>query len=334
MIITPQEFEKSILKGTIPQVCYLYGEEPFLVERAARMLLDKAIDPSLKDFNLNVYFGNESKGVDIVDSAQTLPMFAERRAVLVKRAEQLKAESLEVLLPYIQNPANSTCLLLTGTRIDQRKKFFLELKKHGALVEYKRLYDNKLTGFIQSESLKNGKPIDSAAAEMLAALIGNNLQELSSQIEKLLVYVGKRAGISVDDVRAMASSSKAFSAFELAKYLGLRDLPNSIKSLDALFLNGEETPMILGALTQHFRKLWRIRELLDEKKPHADIGRELNIHSFFLGEVVQQARNFTRSDLKRIFDEFYRCDVESKSGGHPYSLMHGLVMGICRGELR
>jgi DNA polymerase-3 subunit delta len=332
--MTPQEFEKSLSKGAIPSLCYLYGEEPFLVERAVRMLLDKAIDPSLKDFNLNVYFGNESKGVDILDASQTLPMFAERRAVLVKRAEQLKAESLEVLLPYIQNPSNSTCLLLTGTRIDQRKKFFLEFKKHGVLVEYKRLYDNKLKGFIQSESAGNGKQIDSAAAELLAALIGNNLQELSSQMEKLLVYTGKRTLISVDDVRTMACNSKAFSAFELAKYLGLRDLSNSIKSLDALFLNGEEAPMILGALTQHFRKLWRVRELLDGKKPQADIGRELNIHAFFLGEIVQQARNFTRSELKRIFDEFYRCDVESKSGGQPYSLIYGLAMGICRDELR
>jgi DNA polymerase-3 subunit delta len=331
--MTPQEFEKSFSKGTFPPVCYLYGDEPFLVERAARMLLDKAIDASLKDFNLNVYFGNESKGVDIVDAAQTLPMFAERRAVHVKRAEQLKAESLEILLPYIQNPASSTCLLLIGTKIDQRKKFFLELKKHGVLVEYKRLYDNKLTDFIQSESLSHGKPIDSAAAELLAALIGNNLQELSSQIEKLLVYSGKRARISVDDVRTAASSSKAFTAFELAKFLGLRDLPNSIKSLDALFLNGEETPMVLGALTQHFRKLWRVRELLDAKIPQADIGKELNIHAFFLGEIVQQARNFKRSELNRIFDEFYRCDVESKSGGQPYSLMHGLLFAICVGNM-
>lgn len=332
--MTPQEFEKSISKGLIPPVCYLYGEESFLVERAARMLLDKAIDHSLKDFNLNVYFGNESKGVDIVDSAQTLPMFAERRAVIVKRAEQLKAEALEALLPYIQNPATSTCLLLTGTKIDQRKKFFLELKKHGELVEYKRIYDNKLTAFIQSEALSHGKPIDSAAAELLAALIGNNLQELSSQIEKLLVYAGKQARISVDDVRTMASSSKAFTAFELARYLGLRDLHNSVRSLDALFLNGEEAPMILGALTQHFRKLWRVRELLDARKSDADIGRELNIHTFFLGETVRQARNFSRSELKRIFDEFYRCDLASKSGGQPYSLIHGVVMGICRDELR
>jgi DNA polymerase-3 subunit delta len=329
--MTPQEFETSLKKGTIPTVCFLYGEEQFLVERAVHGLLERAIDPTLKDFNLNVFFGNESKGVDIIDAAQTLPMFAERRAVLVKRAEQLKADALEVLLPYILNPASGTCLLLTGTKIDQRKKFFLEFKKHGVLVEYKRFYDNKLSGFIQSEAVAQGKPVETAAAELLAALIGNNLQELSSQIEKLVVYAGTKPRITVDDVRTMASSSKAFTAFELAKFLGLRDVPNSIRSLDALFLNGEEAPMMIGALTRHFRQLWRVRELLDKKMPQSDIGRELNINAFFLGDIVAQARNFTIRELQRIFDEFYRCDVASKTGGLPYTLMHGLAMGICTG---
>jgi DNA polymerase III subunit delta len=329
--MTPQEFETSLKKGSIPTVCFLYGEEQFLVERAVSMLLERAIDPSLKDFNFNVYYGNESKGVDIIDAAQTLPMFSERRAVLVKRAEQLKAEALETMLPYIQNPAAGTCLLLTGTKIDQRKKFFLEFKKHGVLVEYKRFYDNKLSGFIQTESVAQGKPIETAAAELLSALIGNNLQELSSQIEKLVVYAGTKPRITVDDVRVMASNSKAFTAFELAKFLGLRDLPNSIRSLDALFLNGEEAPMMIGALTRHFRQLWRVRELLDKKMLPADIGRELTINAFFLGEIISQARNFSRRELKRIFEEFYRCDVVSKTGGQPYTLLHGMTMGICTG---
>ncbi len=329
--MTPQEFETSLKKGVVPTVCFLYGEEPFLVERAARMLLERAIDPSLKDFNFNVFFGNESKGVDIIDSAQTLPMFAERRAVLVKRADQLKAEALEIMLPYIQNPSPGTCLLMTGTKIDQRKKFFLELKTHGVLVEFKRFYDNKLAGFIQSESVAQGKQIEGAAAELLSALIGNNLQELSSQIEKLVVYAGAKPRITVDDVHTMASSSKAFTAFELAKYLGLRDVANSIRSLDALFLNGEDAPMMIGALTRHFRQLWRVRELLDKKIPTPDIGRELSINSFFLGDIIAQARNFPRRDLKRIFEEFYRCDVSSKTGGLSYGLMHGLAVGICTG---
>lgn len=329
--MTSQEFETSLRKGKIPTVCFIYGEEQFLVERAVNATIQKAIDASLKDFNFNLFYGNESKGVDIIDAAQTLPMFSDRRAVLVKRAEQLKADALEVILPYIKNPSSSTCLLLTGTKIDQRKKFFLEFKKHGELIEYKRLYDNKLSAFIQSEAVEQGKPIENAAAELLAALIGNNLQDLSSQIEKLSVYVGNKQRITVDDVKNIASSSKAFTAFELAKYLSLRDLSNSIRSLDALFLNGEDVPMMIGALTNHFRKLWRVREMLDRKISQTDIGKELNINSFFLGDIITQARNFTRIELKLIFKEFYHCDISSKTGGLPYNLMHGLTMGICTG---
>jgi len=328
--VTSQEFETNLRKGTIPSICYLYGEESFLVDRTMRLLLDRAIDPSLKDFNYNVFYGNESKGVDIADAAQTLPMFAERRAVVVKRAESLSAAACEVLLPYIQNPAASTCLIFTGSKIDQRKKFFVELKKHGVLVEFKRLYDNKLSAFIQSESTLHGKPIDSSAADLLSFLIGNNLQELSSQIEKLIVYAGSRPRVTLEDIRAVASSSKAFTVFELARYLCVRDLHNALKSLDTLFRNGEETPMMIGALSRHFRQLWRVREMVDRKADKPDIGREVGINPYFLDDMITQARNFKRAELRSIFFELYRCDLASKTGGgQPYTLMHGLVMGIC-----
>jgi len=330
--MTAQEFETNLRKGAIPTICYLYGEESFLVDRATRLLLDRAIDASLKDFNYNVFYGNESKGIDIADTAQTLPMFAERRAVLVKRAESLSAAACEVLLPYIQNPAASTCLIFSGAKIDQRKKFFTELKKHGDLVEFKRLYDNKLSPFIQGEATVHGKPIEPAAADLLSFLIGNNLQELSSQIEKLVVFAGDRPRITLEDVRAVASSSKAFTVFELARYLCARDLHNTLKSLDTLFRNGEETPMMIGALSRHFRQLWRVREMLDRKVAKADIGREVGINPYFLDDMIVQARNFKRGELRGIFSELYRCDLASKTGGgQPYTLMHGLVTGICGG---
>jgi DNA polymerase-3 subunit delta len=328
--MTSQEFETTIRKGIIPTVCYLYGEEPFLVDRATRLLLDRAIDSSLKDFNYNIFYGNESKGVDIADTAQTLPMFADRRAVLVKRAESLSAATCEVLLPYIQNPFASTCLIFTGAKIDQRKKFFTELKKYGDLVEFKRLYDNKLSGFIQNESTVHGKPIEPAAADLLSFLIGNNLQELSSQIEKLVVFAGNHPRITLEDVREVASSSKAFTVFELARYLCARDLHNALKSLDTLFLNGEETPMMIGALSRHFRQLWRVRELLDRKVAKSDIGREAGINPYFMDDMITQAMNFRRRELRNIFNELYHCDLASKTGGgQPYTLMHGFVVGIC-----
>lgn len=331
--MTPQELETSIRGGRLPSLCYLYGEESFLIERATRLLLEKAVDPSLKDFNFNLFFGNESRGIDIVDAALTLPMFAERRAVLVKRAELLKADALDVLLEYLRNPATGTCLVFNGLKIDQRKKFFQELKKQGALVEYKRLYENKLSAFILGEAKTQGKQMESAAADLLSFLIGNNLQELASQVEKLVIYAGDRPRITLDDVREVASSSKAFTVFELARFLGVKDLSSALKSLDTLFRNGEEVPMMLGALARHFRQLWRVRELVDQGAPQSDIGRQVGINPYFLGEYLQQATNFPRPELRSIFDELYRCDVASKSGGHPYTLMHGLVTGICTGSV-
>lgn len=327
--MTPQELETSLKKGKIPTLCYLFGEESFLVDRAVGKLLDLAIDPSLKDFNFNVFYGAESKGVDIVDAAQTLPMFADRRAVLVKRAEGLKAEALETLLPYIQNPSETTCLIFSSSKIDQRKKIFLELKKQGALVEYKKLYENKLGDFIQGESQAQGKQIESAAAGLLSALIGNNLQELSSQIEKLVVFTGVKTRITVDDVKAISSSSKAFTAFELGKYVGLKDLSNALKSLDGLFRDGEQAPMIIGALARHFKQLWRVRELLDRKAPQNEISKEAGINPFFLQDMIQQAKNFKTSDLFKILQELHACDIASKSGGHSYTLLHSLIMNIC-----
>jgi DNA polymerase-3 subunit delta len=330
--MTAQEFELAVKKGTIPSVCYLYGEESFLLERTTRALIELAIDQSLKDFNFNIFYGNESKGVDIADAAQTLPMFAERRAVLVKRAESLTAAACEVLLPYLHNPSPGTCLIFTGSKIDQRKKFFVELKKKGTLVEFKRIYDNKLSSFIQGESTVHGKPIEPAAADLLSFLIGNNLQELSSQIEKLVVFAGSRPRITVEDVRVIASSSKSFTVFELAKYLCVRDLQNALKSLDTLFRNGEETPMMIGALSRHFRQLWRVREMLDRKAAKADIAKEVGINPYFLDDMITQAKNFGRGTLRGIFDDLYRCDLASKTGGgQPYTLMHGLVVGICTG---
>jgi DNA polymerase-3 subunit delta len=327
--MTPLEFETLLKKGTIPETCFLYGEESFLVERTSRLLLDRTIDPSLKDFNYNQFYGNESKGTDILDAAQTLPMFADRRAVVVKRAESLSAAACDVLLPYIKNPCNTTCLMFIGTKIDQRKKFFLELKKHAVMVEYKRIYDNKLNGFILGEASSQGKPIDSAAADLLTFLIGNNLQELAAQIEKLVIYAGSRPRITVEDVTIIASDSKTFSVFELARFLGTKDLQNSLKSLNTLFRNGEEVPMMIGALSRHFRQLWQISELLDRKIAQAEIGKEVGIAPYFLGEMITQSRNFERKRLHQLFEELCRCDIASKTGGHPFTLMHGLVVGIC-----
>jgi len=331
--MTEQELEKQIRIGSFQPVYFFYGEEPFLVERAGRRVMEQAVDPTMKDFNLNIYYGADCKGTEILDTSQTLPMFSERRVVVVRQADKLPAETQEGLLPYLANPCPETCLLFLAAKPDLRRKFFLELKKQPGTLECKKLYDNKLGSFIAGEAQLQGKKIDGAGAELLGFMVGNNLQELVSQIEKAALYVGSRPVIGVEDIKAIVSQSKVFTAFELARFMGEKNLPRALATLQSMLQNGEEAIMILGALASHFRRIWRIRELLDQKLAPADIGKQLKINAYFLGEQVTQAKKYPVAELEALVERMYKGDTGIKTGTSSATVLQGLVYDACSGNL-
>ena len=326
----PEEFNRAVEKGELGPLYLLYGDEPYLVERGVKKLLERAVDPGFRDFNLNVFYGNECKGDEVFGAAQTLPMFAERRVVLVKKGGELTAGAMEILLSYLQDPSPSTCLVLQAEKIDGRKKFFAEFKKRGELVEFKRPYENQLGPYVRDEVRAAGKKIDAAAAELLAYLVGNNLQELVSQIEKLCVYCGKKEVIGVAEVKAIVSDTKVENVFEFTDALGAKDLGRALRMLTSLLQDGEAPLRVLGAVARHFRQLWQVRELLDRKVPPGDLAKASGINPYFLKKVTDQARNYKVSELKLVFERMLELDLAFKSGGRADALFERFVMEACK----
>ncbi len=329
-----EEFDAVLKRGEIGPLYYFHGDEPYLMERAINRLLEQVVDPASRDFNLNVYYGTDCKGNEIADAAQTLPMFADWRVVLVKRGQSLTQAALDHLLPYVQNPSPTTCLIFQGEKIDQRKKFFTELKKQGELVECKRPYENQLGGFIRSEAGIHSKKVDPAAAELLVRLVGNNLQELATQLEKVAIYVGQRGVIGLDDIRAVVSDTKVDTVFELANALGERDLPGAMRRLQTILRDGEAPLMLLAMVTRHFRQLWQVREMMDRKASEQEVSRKTGINPYFLKGILHQARNFAPIECQRLFERLLATDLSIKSGGRPATIIGELVMEICRNKRR
>jgi len=325
-----EDFSKSIDRGDIGPLYFLYGDESYLVARAAKLVLDRLVPSNMRDFNLNVYYGNESSGEEIAAASQTLPMFAEWRVVQVKNADKLSAASLEMLIPYVQDPSPSTCLVFLGEKVDQRKKFFSEFKKKGRLVEFRRLYENQLQPFLRNEAAFHGKRLQPAAAELLVNLCGNNLQELVSQLGKTALHAGNRDTIDLADIKAVVSETRVDSVFELANSLGEKNISKALRNLHALLGDGEAPLLLLAVLSRHFRQIWRVRELLENKMPVQNIGKIVGINPYFLQGIIRQAKNYAVPELKGVFEKFFNLDLALKSGGgKPALLLEKVLMDLC-----
>jgi DNA polymerase-3 subunit delta len=324
----PEELSAAITSGQLGPLYYLHGEEGYLMDRVVREAIERLVLPDFKDFNLNIFYGNECRGEEIVETALTLPFFTDRRVIVVKRGDDLSVNALGILSQYLANPSPSTCLIIQGGKIDQRKKFFTDLKKVGELVEFKRLYENQLAPFIRSEVAAHGKKIDGAGVDLLVYLVGNNLQELSSQIEKAAAYVGGQANITVQDVRAIVSATRVRSVFDLTNAVGEKDLASALRVLENLYGEGEAPLLILAMLTRHFRQLWQVRELLDRKTSNTEIGKKAGINPYFLNGIIEQSRNFTVPELRGVFRRMFETDLALKSGGKEVVLSQ-FIVGLC-----
>lgn len=331
MLLKPEEFSQELQKGAVGPLYCLYGEEPYLVERAVKRLLDLALPPEGRDFNLALFYGKECKGEEVADAVQTFPMFADRRVVVVKRCNELTAAAQEALLTVVQNPVATSCLILQGEKIDQRTKFFGEFKKNGVLVEFKRPYENQLGPIVRDELSSHGKRIEPAAADLLVGYVGSNLQELASQVEKVATFVADRPTVTVADVRAIVSDTKVDSVFELCNSFGNRDLAGAMRRLHTILRDGEAPLMLLNMLTRHLRQLWQIRECLDQRLSSAEIEKRLGIRSFFLKGLLTQAKNFDGERYRQMFERLFELDLAMKSsGGEPALLLEFFLLEYCR----
>jgi DNA polymerase-3 subunit delta len=326
----PEDLERAVDKGEIAPLYFIYGEEDFLLERSVQRLLGKLVAADFRDFNFTQYFGKESRAEQIIENAMTLPMFADRRVIHVKRAEELPADALELFTAYLAAPSPDCCILFQATKIDLRRKFFTELKKADLLVEFKKLRDEHLPGFVRKEAEACGRRIDPAAAELLVYYTGNNLRELVSQMEKLVAFIGERQQITVDDVREIASDTKTDTVFELANAMGNRDLARAHRQLQLLLRDADAPYMLIGALARHFRQLCLIREMQEKKIVKSEIGKALKINPYFLDGMLGQARRFRLDEFPEFFSQMHDADVGIKSGGRQATLLEMLLYTVCR----
>ncbi|MCP3177656.1 MAG: DNA polymerase III subunit delta [Desulfuromonadales bacterium] len=327
--MTHVELLRAVDDGKVPPLIFLYGAETYLRDRCLETLRDALVPAEARDFNLTVYYGKDAPVENILDAAQTFPVFAARRLIIIKDAQLLSAAQLDLFLPYLQDAVPETVLIFVADKIDARRKFFQEFKKHGELVEFKPLYDNQIPAFVKNHVREAKKSFTEEGLALFCRRVGTNLQEIDAELSKLYGYVGEGRLIDVAEVKAVVSDTRVDTVFDLGNALGKRQTGEALRYLRRLQEDGVASLVLLTMLARHYRNLWKIRELLDQNVPRRDIPRQVGVNPYFADGLIAQAGFFSAGQYRRIFELFLQTDVALKSSGaNAEALMEELVLNV------
>ncbi len=323
---------KGARKDSVDKVDKLYhftGDEDFLKEQVWRRMASVLVPESLKSFNLDLLYGDQTSGDQIINKASTSPVFAKKRLVVVFDLQKLSPFSKDVLLSFLPQLPDSVCLILLSPKIATQSKFYKALEKLATTVEFNRLWESQIPAWITERVKAQGKRIEKQAVYILQELAGNNLGDLAKEIDKLLTYIAERQTITFSDVESVVGLSRSHTVFQLIDSVCERNKKKAFLILRNLILAGEKPGSIIFWLTQHFEKLIQTKEYSPDSGQGSLVSL-LKTKPFLVTKYQKQAKNFSMEELEKGLILLYQTDVDLKSNLMPDRiLMELLVYNLC-----
>lgn len=316
------EARKAFAAGKVSPVVLLAGPETLYAEELSAALLAVLVTPDLQPFNFNRFRAGQDPTDLIFGTAGTLPMFAERRLVIVQDASEFDRKGMDELTRYLSSPSPSTVLLLIAEETGE--KLPAALKKVSERYTLWRPFPSEAVAWAVERARGLGKTLTEEIAQELFGLCSGDsgdgraaLSDLAIEIEKLCLSVGERKTINMDDLRVVGRHAEARVLYQVEAAVAARHLGLALKALEAALLFPKENAhiRIVTMLGERFRKM-----LVARDRQEAGLSRaEVLAGMWFPGrdggaEFMTGVARFRRAELAQALIELARLDRALKTG--------------------
>ena len=288
-------------------------------EQVAR-LLNKYGDPPMLELNTTRFTG-VMPFVALRQACDALPFLAPVRIVIVTNLFTAKPgkQFLEELLAYLPILPDTTRLVfLESTALRENNKFLQLARdtKSGYEKSFVRPRGNEVERWIQGRVGEKNGHISQQAAHMLAVNVGNDLDILDNELEKLVVYKrnDEPATIESADVAKLSPYVAEANIFDLVDALGNRNGKRASLLLQQKLNEGTDPFYLFSMFVRQSRLLIQVKEMADAGYRPPGIARDIKQHSFVVGKLYQQARGFSLQELEQIHRHLLEIDIAVKTG--------------------
>ena len=314
-------------------IYFLCGDEAYYIDKISDYIEKNILQETERDFNLSILYGKDVDAAAVSNAAKRFPMMSEFQVVVVREAQNIK--NFDDLVFYASKPLKSTILVLNYKyrKLDKRKKVFKEFEKNGTVFESKKLYEDKIPGWITGYLKEKGYGIQPSASMLLTEFLGNDLQKIVMELEKLIITLpADQKMINPVHIEENIGISKEFNNIELQKALVQKNALKIFRIVDYFDHNQKNNPIALTITSLYFffNKVLLLSLLNDKSKQN--ITEKLQINPYFVSDYQQAAKIFPPVKTVAIISWLREYDMKSKGvnnvSASPGDLLKELVYKI------
>jgi DNA polymerase-3 subunit delta len=238
---------RAIRRGEVAPVYYVTGVEDILKDELVALIRDQVIDPTTRDFNVDVRSAADLDGESLHTLVETPPMLAERRVVVVRNLEQWRpnAKVWRVLDRYLANPSPTTVLVLVQGAGDKANQ---KIARNALTVAVASLNPERLRKWVGVRAERAGLDLEEEAVEHLIQAVGTDLSQLAVEIEKLAAATRPARPVAATDVAALVGMRRGETPYDWVAAVLNRHVPRAAAMLDGVLSSAGTTGVRLVTL--------------------------------------------------------------------------------------
>lgn len=336
----------------------IWGEDEFAVKEQARQRFGTWCEQGegIDQETIDAQAGNADEALKALarlhEALNTLPFFGGTKVVWFKNcnflgddrtaSSQAVTAALGDLVELLKGFSwDNVQLLISAGKVDKRRTFYKLLTKIGTVEAHSgwstndRDWAEKAEAWAMQAIAKEGKRIRDDALGELIVRVGGQTRQLAAEIEKLMLYVGDRDTVTLDDVRAICLHSKQARAFALGDALGARHLPTLLRRLDEelwevkLDPKRSEVGLLYGVISK-IRSMLLLKEMVKQKWVRPGVSfpafkaqldgipadrlpedrrySPLGINPYVLYKALEHAARYTTEELIHAMELLLQCN--------------------------
>lgn len=277
--------------------------------------LEKKLDISDNDI---IYYNIDD--IDgIINEASTIGMFSLNKFIIINMDSYFKDKknipNINLLENYFDSYNSNSYLVFVcnSDSIDSRKKIVNLIKKYG-IVKKLEVNDNYLNDYVNNYLKDNGYKINNGDVVYFINRVGNNINNVTNELDKLMLYKINDKIINRNDIDLLTVENIDDSIYDLVNCILKNDNEKAIKLYNNFIDNGMDVNQIVAIIAAQIRLLYQVKRLYNSGKSNDEIAKILEFKSVYrVKYLLSDSYYYSESDLVKYLSKLADIDNAIKT---------------------